>query len=171
MISFWIVLERYVAFRGALSRCSLSVSLPLSIRNARRAWKFPWRRCSSGQSSLLLRRGSSLHQSSLLLHRFHDGFHLLTIGLTWACIRLFNCWSIGTTSFLITFVNSCMARTAEPCTSVFPDEWSWNLVEADFQNVSGDRNSILSLAPFLPDSIPKQTHGKQKFDGGHHFLV
>lgn len=45
--------------------------------------------------------------------------------------------------------------------SDFPLEWLSNFPLAIVQNVSGEWNSLSSLAPFLPHSIPKQTQGKQ----------
>ena len=53
IISFWMVLEIYVAFLGALSRWCCSVWSPLSTRNSNSAWKLPERLAFCGSSSRL----------------------------------------------------------------------------------------------------------------------
>ena len=51
IISFWMVLEIYVAFLGARFKWCCSVWSPLSIRNSNSAWKFPERLKFCGSSS------------------------------------------------------------------------------------------------------------------------
>ena len=80
----------------------------------------------------------------------------------WACINRSYCWSMGAPAvcLLIAVKKFWIAITKNLWISDFPLAWLSNLPRAVVQNVSGGRNNLPNLAPFLPHSIPKQTQGK-----------
>ena len=81
----------------------------------------------------------------------------------------FSCWSIGTARLSITSLKFAMATREKLWVSDLPHEWLCNREIAVVQNVSGDRNSLSSLEPFFPHSIPKQTQAYRKLAPSTYF--
>ena len=141
IISFWMVLEIYVAFLGAVSRWCCSVWSPLSIRNSNSA-------CGPLRAKLFFLQKIIVFKRDFRISRF-----LLICCWSKLMIR----WSIGTDSLVIFLRKFSIAITAKLCISHFPLVCDM----ADVQSVSADLYNLSSLFEFRSHWTPKKTHGEQ----------
>ena len=154
-----MVLEMYVAFLGAVFRCSCSVWSPLSIRNSSKAWKLPWRLEFPGSSSRRPLRATLFFPQKI--NDLKRDFRISRFLAICYCIKLFNCSLTGTTCILITLMKLSIAITEKLCLSHFPLHCFSKRVTAEVHSVIGDLNNLSNLFEFRPHSTPNHTHGRQ----------
>ena len=159
IISFWMVLEIYVAFLGARFKWCCSVWSPLSIRNSNSAWKFPERLAFCGSSSRgPLRAMLFLPPKIIVVNR---DLRISQCLLIYCWRKLLICWSIGTDSLVIFLKKLSIAINEKLCISHFPLACLIKREMADAISVSGVLYNLSSLFECRPFWTPNKTHGKQ----------
>ena len=118
IISFWMVLEIYVTFVGAVSRWCCSVWSLLSIRNANSAWKFPEGLAFCGSSSCGPLRAMLFFLQKIIVLKRDSSISQFLLICCWS--KLLICWPIGTNSLVIFLKKFSIVITAKLYISHFP---------------------------------------------------
>ena len=161
MMSFWIVLEWYVAFLGPLAKWFARTLSPASTLKLSRAWKFPGLPEDSSRCDESLRWPRNamfcLPQSTTVLMIDRNFCLLSSPVLRWISL---SCSEIDS------IFPSCTQRTssAQPAAALWNSELSWcslNFVLADTQFFKGLLYSLSRRSLFFPVRCPNKTQKRQ----------